>query len=308
MAPPAPAVRGQPANLLERIRAELRARHYSPRTERAYLGWIRRFVEFHGRRHPNHLAAPEVQAFLGDLVTERRASASTHQQALCAIAFLYQAVLKAPVPWVSDLIRPTRTRHLPVVLSREEARAILGHMEGVPRLMASLLYGAGLRLLECARLRIKDIDFSGHQILVHDGKGRKDRVTLLPEPLRQPLLEQIERAHARHALDLAAGAGFVELPDALRAKYPSAERDLAWQWLFPATRLYRDPQSGCLRRHHLHETVLQRAFKTALRASAIQSPRAATACAIHSPPSSSEPATTSGPSKNSSATTTSPPP
>lgn len=251
--------------LFERLRQELRVRHYSPRTERAYVGWVRRFVNFHQRRHPRELGSEAIEQFLGALVSERRLAASSHQQALCALVFLYTAVLKVPAPWIENLVRPKRSEHLPVVLTREEARAVLARMQGTTRLMASLLYGSGLRLLECARLRVKDLDFARNQIVVRQGKGRKDRVTLLPAPLHQPLREHLEATRRQHRTDLASGAGYVELPGAILAKYPNANREWAWQWVFPATRQYRDPATGLLRRHHLHETVLQRAFKAAVR-------------------------------------------
>ncbi len=241
---------------------EIRARHYSPRTGRAYVGWARRFFAFHGRRHPRELGAAEVRAFLDELVASQ-ASASTHQQALCAIVFLYREVLAMSVPWVDGLVRPQRERHLPVVLTRDEARSVLDRMQGTPKLMATLLYGAGLRLLECARLRVKDIDFGGNQLLVRDGKGRKDRVTLLPQALRQPLLEHLVTVRRTHEADLAVGAGFVEIPGALSRKFPTAQREWSWQWVFPATRYYLHEPTGQLRRHHLHETVLQKSFRLA---------------------------------------------
>ena len=255
--------------LFERMRAELRARRYSPRTERAYLAWVRRFVEFHKPRHPQALDEASVAEFLNTLVVERSASASSHQQALCALLFLYRRVLNIPAPWFDNLVRPKRSTRLPVVLTREEVRAILQRMHGATGLMAALLYGSGLRLLECARLRIKDVDFGRKLLIVRRGKGSKDRITLLPSVLERGLREQIARAHKQHSEDLASGAGYVELPGNLSAKSPNAEREWAWQWLFPATRLYIDPKSRHRRRHHLHETVLQRAFKDALRATGL---------------------------------------
>ena len=257
--------------LFERLRAELRARHYSPRTERAYSAWCRRFVDFHGRRSPRELGSPEVAAFLDSLL-RGGVSASTHQQALCALVFLYQAVLKLDPPWVADLARPRRPQRLPVVLTRDEARAVLGEMRGVTKLMASLLYGSGLRLLECASLRVKDIDFSAGSLLIRDGKGRKDRVTLLPKQLQQPLREQLAEGRKLHDTDLAAGAGYVALPGALSRKAPNASRDWVWHWVFPATRQYRHPSTGHLYRHHLHETVLQRSFRAAVQAAQIPKP------------------------------------
>jgi integron integrase len=210
--------------------------------------------------------------FLNELVVGRRVSASTHHQALCALVFFYQEVLKASAPWLQSLIRPKRAQRLPVVLTRDEVRALLQAMNGVPRLMASLLYGSGLRLLECAQLRVKDVDFGARQLVVRDGKGRKDRITLLPESLRQSLREHLDAVARQHQEDIARGAGYVELPGALAMKYPHAEREWAWQWVFPATRYYRDPATGRLRRHHLHETVLQKAFKTAVGTTGLNKP------------------------------------
>lgn len=262
---------GRPPKLLERVAAELRARHYSPRTERAYVAWVRRLVLFHERRHPSELGAAEVERFLNAL-TARGVSASTHQQALCAIVFLYERVLKVRAPWIERLTRPRRNERLPVVLTRQEARDLLGRMRGVPKLMAALLYGAGLRLLECARLRVKDIDFECNHLVIHDAKGRRDSLTVLPGSLRTALREHLGRVNAQHHADLAAGAGYVAMPDALSRKYPNANRTWPWQWVFPATRHYRDPASGQLRRHHLHETVLQRAFHDAVKASRLTKP------------------------------------
>jgi integron integrase len=243
-------------------------RHYSPRTERAYLQWVRRYIAFHGRRHPRELGAEEVRVFLEHLTGQSK-SASTHQQALCALVFLYEHVLALKPPWVQGLLRPARAHHLPVVLTRDEVRLIFSHMSGTPKLMACLLYGSGLRLLECATLRIKDIDFAASHIVVRDGKGRKDRVTLLPANLRQPLRDHLRDVERLHRADTAAGAGYVTLPAGLEGKYPSAPREWAWQWVFPATRQYTHPQTGRMHRHHLHETVLQRAFRQAVVQSAI---------------------------------------
>jgi integron integrase len=264
---------GEP-EIFERMRSALRARHYSPRTEKAYVAWLRRFILFRSQSELKHGEGATVSAFLNCLAVERQASASSHQQALCALLFLYRKVLGAPAPWFDQLVRPRRSLHLPVVLTRREAQLVLSQMTGTPQLVGALLYGSGLRLLECARLRIKDIDFERRTITVRQGKGRKDRITLLPESLRQRLREQIAQAHNQHRKDVADGAGFVELPHGLAIKYPRADRELAWQWVFPATRIYHDPTTGKRRRHHLHETVIQRAFKAALRSA--QLPKNAT--------------------------------
>jgi integron integrase len=266
--PPAGA---PPPKLLDRLSAELRARRYSPRTERAYRAWARRFILFHDRRHPSVLGVREVEAFLNDLVAQG-ASASTHQQALCALVFLYRRVLGVPAPWIATLTRPARPTRLPIVLTREEVRSILERMRGVPKLMAGLLYGAGLRVLECARLRVKDIDFAAGHIVVRDGKGGRDRRTLFPQLLRVPLRTHLAAVREQHEAALAAGAGLVALPGALSRKYAEAGRTWGWQWVFPATRPYRDRATQRLFRHHLHETVLQRAFHQAVRRSGLTKP------------------------------------
>jgi integron integrase len=264
-------VAATPPKLLDRLAMELRARHYSPRTERAYSAWVRRFILFHDRRHPNELGAEEVERFLNHLV-EARVSASTHQQALCALVFLYERVLCQRPPWIERLARPARPERLPIVLTKDEVRVILDKMTGVPQLMAGLLYGSGLRVLECARLRVKDVDFAAGHLLIRDGKGRKDRLTLLPALLRPPLKRQLAMSQMLHQDDLRKGAGHVALPGALARKFPNASRSWPWQWVFPATRTYRDPTTGQERRHHLHATVLQRAFHQALLASGLTKP------------------------------------
>ncbi len=257
---------GDDPEIFERMRLALRARHYSVRTEKAYLAWLRRFILFRGRSELKHSEAESVTAFLNHVVVERHVSPSSHQQALCALLFLYRNVLGVHAPWFDRLIRPRRSKRLPVVLTQREIQRALAQMTGTPQLIAALLYGAGLRLLECARLRIKDIDFERRTITIRQGKGRKDRITLLPESLRKRLLDQMTRASKQHGEDITHDAGFVELPQGLATKYPRADRELAWQWVFPATRIYRDPSSGKRRRHHLHETVIQRAFKAAVLA------------------------------------------
>jgi integron integrase len=251
------------------MRDVLKRRSYSRRTEEAYVGWAARFILFHGKRHPDTMGAAEVTSFLTSLAVDRNVSPSTQNQALSAILFLYREVLRSDLPWLDDIVRARTARRLPVVLSKDEVRTILGHLDGTHALMAALLYGAGLRLLECARLRVKDVDFGASQIVVRGGKGDRDRVTLLPATTRDPLRLQIERARRQHEEDLAHGAGWVELPAALGRKYPNAGREWAWQWVFPATRTYTHAQTRQRRRHHLHETVLQRAFKTALHKSGI---------------------------------------
>lgn len=251
--------------LLDRVRQALRARHMSRRTEEAYVGWIRRFIFFHDKRHPAEMGAAEVTKFLTSLAVDGQVAASTQNQALSALLFLYKDVLEVDLPWLDGIVRARRPERLPVVLSRDEVRALFQRLDGVPRLMASLLYGAGLRVLECCRLRVQDIDFATNQIVVRGGKGDKDRVTMLPGIAKAGLLEHLEDVRAKHRHDLAAGAGWVELPTALTRKYPNAGREWVWQWVFPATRIYRDRLTGQRRRHHLHESVLQRSVKAAVR-------------------------------------------
>jgi integron integrase len=297
-----PASRGEPSPdaLIDRTRQALRSRHYSPRTEKAYVGWIARYLAQHQGRD---FDAEGVTEFLSHLATQRHVSASTQNQAFSALLFLYREVLGREL-LLPEVLRANKPDRLPLVLSRAEVTAILRELRGVEWLMASLMYGSGLRLLECARLRVKDVALSRCEITVRDGKGRKDRVTVRPTKLTEPLRRQLTRASRQHQADLAAGGGAVELPDALAAKYPRAAWEWAWQWIFPAKRTYFDPSTRQHRRHHLHETVLQRAFKEAVRHSGVPRRRAATRCAIASPPTCWRMATTSGRSRNSWATRT----
>jgi integron integrase len=251
------------------VRAVLRARHGSRRTERAYVAWIRRYILFHGKRHPAEMGAGELTQFLSSRAVDGNVAASTQNQALSALLFLYRNVLEQELPWLDGIVRAKTSGRLPVVLTREEVRAVLQRLEGPPRLMAILLYGAGLRLLECAHLRIKDVDFATNQIVVRAGKGDRDRVTMLPEAVKPALARHLEFVKRQHEADLGHGAGWVELPWALGRKYPNAGREWAWQWIFPATRLYFHRETGQRRRHHLHESVLQRAVKEAVRRSGI---------------------------------------
>lgn len=250
--------------LLERVRHALRVRHYSRRTEQAYVRWIRRFVLFHDKRHPGTLGGPEVTRFLTWLAEDRQVSASTQTQALAALLFLYRHVLQQELPWMAEVVRaPTRPR-LPVVLTREEVRRVVRQLSGTERLIVMLLYGSGLRLLEALQMRIKDIDFDQGQIVVRGGKGDKDRITMLPQSLKAELRQHLADVRRLHRQDLQRGAGAVDLPTALAAKYPNAEREWVWQWVFPATRLgTRD--DGSVRRHHLHESAVQRAVTRAVR-------------------------------------------
>ena len=268
VAEPAPEGASRP-RLLDRVRDALRARHSSRRTEKSYVAWIRRYIVFHGKRHPAEMGAVEVTQFLSSLAQQDHVAASTQNQALSALLFLYRQVLQVEMPWLDNVVRAKRSERLPVVLTREEVRAVIRELQGPPRLMAILLYGAGLRLLECARLRVKDVDFATNQIIVRAGKGDRDRVTMLPAVVRTDLVRHVEMVRRQHEADLRHGAGWVELPWALARKYPNAGREWAWQWVFPATRIYVDRETGQRRRHHLHESVVQRAVKEAVRRAGI---------------------------------------
>ena len=273
MVMPSRAVKAaQSKRLFERVREVMRLRHYSKRTEEAYLQWIKRFIYFHNKRHPRQMGAEEITAYLTYLAVQRQVSASTQNQALNAILFLYRKVLEMDLPWLNDIVRAKRTRHLPVVFSREEVKAILCQFEGTRWLMFSLIYGCGLRELECLRLRVKDIDFHYRQLLVRDGKGNKDRVTMLPAPLVEPMRTHLLRVQQYHEQDLQAGYGCVYLPFALAKKYPNACREWGWQYVFPSKNLARDPNADIYRRHHVHEKTLQKAIKRAIRAAGIIKP------------------------------------
>ncbi len=258
--------------LLDQVRNRIRAKHYSYRTEQAYVGWVRRFVLFHDKTHPDQLGGPEIERFLTYLAVERSVSASTQNQALGALLFLYREVLELPIPWLDNVIRARRSIRLPVVLTRLEVRAVLSRLTGDPWLVASLLYGSGLRLSEALRLRIKDIDLAQHRLLVRDAKGSKDRITLLPGSMVDPMNTQIARARTQHDIAKTKNCAGVELPYALARKYPTAHLDLGWQYVFPARWPSRDPRSGAWRRYHLHEAVVQRQVKQAVRTAGILKP------------------------------------
>ncbi|MEP6654572.1 MAG: integron integrase [Myxococcales bacterium] len=260
---------GTEVRLLDRVRMALRTRHYSARTEKAYVGWIRRFIIFHGKRHPETMGALEINAFLSSLATEARVAASTQNQALAALLFLYQEVLGHDLPWIGDLVHAKRPVHVPVVLTHPEAVSLLAALTGPAALVGALLYGAGLRLLEALRLRVKDIDFERREIIVRRGKGQKDRHTVLPGKLLEALSNHLELVHSHHRAEVEDGHGSVELPEALRRKYPAAPREWPWQWVFPATRAYVDAATGENRRHHLHETVVQKEIRRAARVARI---------------------------------------
>jgi integron integrase len=265
---PDAAIRGKP-RLRERLREAMRRRNYSRRTEQAYWFWIRWFIRRHGMRHPGEMGAVEVEAFLSWLAAERNVAAATQNQALSALLFLYKEVLGQDLPWFKDLVRAKRPVRIPAVLSRAEVARLLSAMQGAKWLMASLLYGAGLRQIECLQLRVKDVDFAYRQILVRDSKGAKDRVTMLPEGAAQPLQAHLGRVRMLHQRDLAAGHGEVSLPYALARKYPRAGHEWSWQFVFPSGVLSADPDSGVIRRHHVFPDTLGRAVKAAARAARI---------------------------------------
>jgi integron integrase len=258
--------------LLDQLRHQIRLRHYSYRTEQAYVGWTKRFIRFHNLKHPSKMGGSEVESFLSHLASDRNVAAATQAQALSAVMFLYKSVLKTDLPWLENMVRATRPRRLPVVLTQAETRSVLSQLDGVNWLVANLLYGSGLRVLEALRLRVKDIDLNFHQITVRDGKGAKDRVTVLPTTLVQPLAAHLARTKERHALAVEGGFGGVELPHALQRKYPRAELDWAWQYVFPSTNATVDPRTGSSRRHHLLEANVQRAVRKAARRAGILKP------------------------------------
>jgi integron integrase len=267
----APAPPPKP-KLLDQVRQAIRTRHYSPRTEETYVHWIKRFIFFHNKRHPAEMAEPEIARFLSSLAIESHVSASTQNQALNAVLFLYRHVLRKDIGYVNGVVRANRPKRLPTVLTRQEVRSIFEHLDGSEWLMAMLLYGAGLRLMECLQLRVKDVDFSKNEIRVRSGKGDKDRVTMLPGAAKEPLLTHLQEVKRQHEEDIRKGLGRVALPDALERKYPNAGKEWGWQWIFPATSHYSDRITGEKRRHHLHETVLQKAVKEAVRKAGLPKP------------------------------------
>lgn len=255
--------------LLDRVRDVIRLKHYSIRTEKAYVSWIRRYILFHNKRHPKEMGSHEIETFLTHLAVDKNVAASTQNQAFNALLFLYREVLNIQLDDSINAVRAKRPKRLPVVLTKEEIQKIFDSMSGTYLLMAKLLYGSGLRLMECLRLRVKDIDFEQNQIFVRYGKGMKDRVTVLPESLKAHLQEQLKHVKMVHEDDLAKGYGRVYLPFALERKYPNASREWIWQYVFPSKSLSKDPRSGKIRRHHLNESSLRRAVKKAVKLTGI---------------------------------------
>jgi integron integrase len=257
---------GQGKKLLDQYRDAMRVRHYSYRTEVTYISWVRQFILYHKKRHPRDMGVAEINAFITHLVTNKNVAASTQNQAISSILFLYRNVLDLQLDETALIpIRPTKPKRVPTVLSREEAKKVIESMDGVYRIMAQIMYGSGLRLMEVMRLRVKDLDFANHQIIVRDGKGENDRITIFPDLLLVPLRLQLNQVKAQHELDLSKGFGTVYLPYALEKKYPHANREFAWQYVFPAPALSMDPVSGIKQRHHLGEANLQKAVRQAAR-------------------------------------------
>ena len=262
----------KPKKLLDQLRDAIRLKHYSYSTEKTYVHWAKRYILYHNKRHPAEMGAAEIEAFLTHLAKDESVSASTQNQALNALLFLYRNVLQIDFPVPLHALRAKRSERLPTVLSKAEVTRVISGMQGLHQLMTKLLYGCGLRLMECMRLRVKDIDFEQSQVIVREGKGEKDRATMLPASLVQPLMEQIAFVRKLHERDIAQGYGSVELPFALARKYPNADKEIAWQFIFPSDRLSTDPRSGITRRHHLDPSGLQRAVRAAVKLAKIDKP------------------------------------
>jgi integron integrase len=270
---PAPAAPDpQPPRLLERMREQIRLRHYSLRTERSYCDWVRRYVRFHGMRHPRELGPEHMTAFLSSLANRRHVSASTQNQALAALLFLYREVLRVELPWLHEIARARRPRRLPVVLTRAEVHAMIGHMDGVHALMAKLMYGTGLRLMECLRLRVKDVELVRREVIVRQGKGAKDRITMFPASLVDEMVQHLARVRGIYDRDRKARIAGVELPDAYAVKNPRAAASWTWHWVFPQGHLSVDPRTGITRRHHAFDQTFQRSLKRAAAKAGIVKP------------------------------------
>lgn len=262
----------QPPKLLDQVISRLRVKHYSLRTEKSYVDWIKRYIWFHDKKHPRDMGAPEVEAFLSYLAVERNVSSSTQNQAKSALLFLYKEVLEIDLPWLDNVTQAKVPKRMPVVMTKSEVQSVLSRMDGTVWLIASLLYGSGLRIMECLRLRVKDVDLARREILVREGKGFKDRVTMLPASLVQPLKAHLEKVKVLHEQDLADGYGEVFMPMALEKKYPSAGKQWNWQYVFPSRNLSTDPRSGVVRRHHADEKAIQRQMKKAVTMAGIVKP------------------------------------
>lgn len=266
------AVPTESPRLLDRVRDRIRFKHYSIRTEQAYVDWIRRFIRFDGNRHPAELGPGDIERFLTSLAVDRNVAASTQNQAQSALLFLYREVLAVELPWLDGVVRAKASKHLPVVLTPEEVAGLIGRLRGTHRLVGALLYGTGMRIMEAVRLRVKDVDFGRNEILIRDGKGAKDRITMLPRTVATALRRQLAAVQQFHRADLNEGFGAVWLPAALERKYPTAAREWAWQYVFPADQRSIDPRSGVTRRHHMSDQSFQRALRQALRDAGIAKP------------------------------------
>ena len=297
----------KPRKLLDQVRDCLRLKQYAHRTEETYILWIRQYILFHNKRHPVEMGRIEVEAFLTHLAVEKKVAASTQNQALSAILFLYRHILKIELTDI-DAVRARQSRNLPTVLTPQEVRTIIAQMTGTHRLLIQLLYGTGMRMSEALSLRVKDLDFSQQQIIVRNGKGMKDRITMLPNSLIPDLQSHLQKAKTLHEQDLNQGYGSVWLPFALNRKYPNADKQWIWQWIFPSTRRIQNPDTKTWQHYHLHESGLQKALKQATRTAHLTNALAVTPSAIPSQPTFSKTATTSAPSKNSSVIKTSKPP
>jgi integron integrase len=262
----------RPKKLLDQVREAIQRKHYSPRTEKSYVAWIKRFIFFHGKRHPQEMGSAEVKAFLTHLAVHDHVAASTQNQALSALLFLYREVLYKDLDFPIDSVRAEKPKRLPTVLTKEEVHKVIERMSGTYQLMAKLLYGSGLRLMECVQLRVKDLDFAQHQIIVRDGKGMKDRVTILPDSLIAPLQDHLARVKRLHEQDLTRGYGAVYLPFALERKYPNAHREWYWQYVFPSSRLAKDVKTGVVRRWYTSPSTLQKAVQAAARQAGLNKP------------------------------------
>jgi len=262
----------QPPKLLDQVISRLRVKHYSLRTEKVYLDWIKRYIWFHDKKHPKDMGVGEVEAFLSHLAVERNVSSSTQNQAKSALLFLYKEVLGIELPWLDNVTQAKVPKRLPVVLTRQEVQAVLTRLDGTSWLIASLLYGSGLRIMECLRLRVKDVELTRHEILVREGKGFKDRVTMLPASLIEPLKAHLAKVKALHDEDLVAGYGEVYMPMALDKKYPNAGKEWGWQYVFPSRKFSVDPRSGAVRRHHADEKAIQRQMKKVVALAGIVKP------------------------------------
>lgn len=265
---PMPTTDNKP-KLLTQLSQAMRSRHYSRKTESTYIHWIKRFIFFHHVRHPKDMAEPEINAYLTHLAVKEHVSSSTQNQALCAIIFLYKYVLNRKIGDIGEVIRAKQSRYIPVVMTKDEVKAVVGNLTGDKKLMISLMYGTGLRLMECLRLRVQDIDFGRNEITVRDGKGAKDRITMLPESLKEPLRQHLVKTKSVHESDIKDGWGYVLMPYALDRKYPNAPRDWRWQWVFPQEKRWKNTKTGEQGRHHVHETLLQKAVKEAVMKSGI---------------------------------------